>query len=96
MSEPDAKARLLAEVGPDLRAALERVPGHLIETATAIATGDERADVLAALCDLLAANTARETRRADAAQAQLAELRRHGLRLAPDLPATSTTTKETA
>lgn len=92
----DVKARLLAEAGPDLRAALERVPGYLVETAAAIATGEERADVLDALCDLLAANTARETRRADAAQARLAELRRHGLHLAPDLSATSTTTKECA
>ena len=89
----DAKARLLAESGPDLRAALERMPGHLIETAAAIATGDERADVLAALCDLLAASTANQTRRADAAETQLAELRRHGLHLAPDLPATSTIPK---
>ena len=79
----DAKARLLAEVGPDLRAALERVPGYLIETAAAIAAGDERADVLDALVDLLAANTARETRRADAAEAQLATLRRSHLALVP-------------
>jgi hypothetical protein len=83
----DAKARLLAEVGADLRVALERVPGYLIETAAAIATGDERADVLAALCDLLAANTARETRRADKAQAQLAAARRSHLALVPP-PAT--------
>ncbi len=89
----DVKARLLAESGADLRAALEGIPEHFIATAAAIATGEERADVLDALVDLLAASTAHQTRRAGAAEVKLAELRRHGLHLAPDLSATPTIPK---
>lgn len=81
----DAKARLLADVGPDLRAALARWPAHFVETAAAIAESDTRADVLAELCDLLARNVAHERRRADEAEAQLAAARRSHLVLVPDL-----------
>jgi len=77
----DAKTRLLAEVGPDLRATLERMDAHFILTAAAIAESGAKDDVLAALCELLAANTDQLRRRNDAATAELATLRRHGLRL---------------
>ena len=43
-------------------------------------------DVLAAFCELLAANTAQLTRRADAAKAQFAAARRAHLSLVPDVP----------
>lgn len=72
---------LLADVGPDLRATLERIDEHYILTAAAIAETGATRDVLAALCALLAANTEQMKRRADEATAELAAQRRHGLRL---------------
>jgi hypothetical protein len=82
----DARTRLLADCGPELRATLERMDEHFIETAAAIAESDAKDDVLGALCDLLVAHNAQLTRRNDAATAELATLRRHGLRLVSQPP----------
>ena len=75
----DAKALLLADADPEMRAALDRIPAHFIATAAAIAEGTGREATLAALCDLLAASVAHNRRRADEAEAQLAASRRSHL-----------------
>ena len=82
----DAKALLLAAVGADLRAALECWPEHFFATAAAVSESADHDDVLAKLVELLAANTAQLTRRADAAKAQFAAARRAHLSLVPDVP----------
>jgi len=80
----DAKARLLAGVGADLRAALECWPEHFFATAAAVSESAGHDDVLAKLVELFAASTAAARRRADAAEAQLAAVRRSHLALAPE------------
>jgi hypothetical protein len=81
----DARTRLLAEVDANLRAdlhvTLERIDEHFIETAAAIAESDATRDVLIALCELLAANTAQLKRQIAANKAEVAKLRRGRLRL---------------
>lgn len=83
----DARTRLLADVGTDLRAdlhaTLERIDEHFILTAAAIAETDATRDVLISLCELLAANTAQLERQIAASKAEVATLRRHGLQLVP-------------
>ena len=81
----DAKAILLAGVGPEFRDVLERIPlDHLFATAADIAVSDAPADVLAAFVELFAASTAAARRRADLAEAQLAAVRRSHLALVPE------------
>ena len=78
----DAKARMLASVGADLAAALERIPAAYFTVAEETASDrTDRMAVLWRLVELYTAATEQERRRADAAQAELAKVRRSRLRI---------------
>lgn len=87
----DAKTRLLSETNGDaMRAALASIPAAYFQVAEETASDPtDRTCVLWRLVELYQAATDQQRRRADEATAELATLRRHGLRLVPD-----TSTKE--
>ena len=100
----EAKARFVAELQrrhwsePDFaaaQAAFARIPAAFFEVAEATTDGDFPA-VMRQVHDLFEGAVWQQEHRAAEAAAEFADLRRHGLHIAPDLSATPTITKECA